>query len=142
MLQLGGPAEPAYQFILDGKDQPDIYYPLDFLHQYAGLFPESPLTAFVDDYCRWFRLPLPQPDEDEDGGPGGAVSADAETKESEKPKKEKKPKWYRKKGTNAKERRRLRRVAGQHGTLAEDVEGEEREELVGSMTVSALLAQA
>lgn len=115
-------------------DQSDVYYPLELLHQYPVLFSESPLTAFIDDYCRWFKLPLPEPDEDEDGEQEtiGAPS-DAKAKDS----KDKKGKWWRKKkGMNAKERRKAKRTAGKEGTLTEDLEREERDELVATMTVS------
>lgn len=121
---------------MDGTDQNDIYYPLDMLHQYAVLFPESSLTAFIDDYCRWFKLPLPEPDEEEDTELGEMKDGEGE-KARDKGTKDKKGKWWRKKkGTTARERRKMRRTAGKEGTLAEDLEGEEREELVASMTVS------
>lgn len=38
-------------------------------------------------------------------------------------------------GMNARERRKTRRVAGKEGILAEDLDQEERDELVASMTV-------
>jgi superkiller protein 3 len=108
-----------------------IDYDLDLLHKFAKTFPESPLTDFIDDYCRWFKLPLPEPE----------VEAETETGEDkaaeEKKAKKGKPSWWRKKkGPNAKERRKARRQAGKEGVLAEDLDQEEKEELIASMTVS------
>lgn len=105
-------------------------YDLDLLHKFAKTFPESPLTDFIDDYCRWFKLPLPAPEDE----PETDV---AEEKPEEKKAKKSKPSWWRKrKGPNAKERRKARRQAGKEGSLAEDLDQEEKEELIASMTVS------
>jgi superkiller protein 3 len=105
---------------------------LDLLHKFAKTFPESPLTDFIDDYCRWFKLPLPEPEDEPETEAG-----DEKVKEEKKTKK--KPSWWKKrKGPNAKERRKARRQAGKEGVLAEDLDQEEKEELIASMTVSIL----
>ena len=89
------------------------------------------MTDFIDDYCRWFKLPLPEPEEPE------TEVAEDKVKEEKKVKKEKSQRWRRKpKGPNAKERRKARRQAGKEGVLAEDLDQEEKEELISSMTVS------
>jgi superkiller protein 3 len=85
------------------------------------------LTDFIDDYCRWFKLPLPDPEDEQET---------AESEEKPKAKKEKSQRWRRKpKGPNAKERRKARRQAGKEGVLAEDLDQEEKDELISSMTV-------
>lgn len=92
------------------------------------------MTDFIDDYCRWFKLPLPEPEEPE------TAEAEDKAKEEKKVKKEKSQRWRRKpKGPNAKERRKARRQAGKEGVLAEDLDQEEKEELISSMTVSPFL---
>lgn len=109
-------------------------YDLDLLHKFAKTFPESPLTDFIDDYCRWFKLPLPEPEEEVDGE---AISEE-KAKEKNTNKKEKFQRWRKKsKGPNARERRKDRRQAGKEGVLAEDLDQEEREELISSMAVSS-----
>ena len=109
-------------------------YDLDMLHKFAKTFPESPLTDFIDDYCRWFKLPLPEPEDEPETDAGEAKSSDKDDKKGKK-----KPSWWRKKkGPNAKERRKARRQAGKEGVLAEDLDQEEKEELIASMTVSPL----
>lgn len=92
------------------------------------------MTDFIDDYCRWFKLPLPEPEEPE------TEEAEDKAKEEKNVKKEKSQQWRRKpKGPNAKERRKARRQAGKEGVLAEDLDQEEKEELISSMTVSPFL---
>ena len=139
-------AEGAYEWTLEGTDAKDVYYPLDLLHLYATKYPESAMGEFIDDYCRWFGLPPPPADEDSGegrkvGGEGGGDGEGGKEGSTEDEKKKEKPtgKKYKKgkKGMNARERRKARRVAGQEGTLSEDVEAEERDELVSDMTVSA-----
>lgn len=106
-------------------------YDLDLLHKFAKTFPESLLTDFIDDYCRWFKLPLPEPEAEAETETGEDKSTE------EKKAKKGKPSWWRKKkGPNAKERRKARRQAGKEGVLAEDLDQEEKEELIASMTVS------
>ena len=106
-------------------------YDLGFLHNFAKTFPTSPLTDFIDDYCRWFKLPLPEP---EDDAPTASIPAGAN---GEITKATKKVRGYKgKAGMNARERRKTRRLAGKEGALAEDIDQEERDELVSSMTVS------
>lgn len=108
-------------------------YDLDLLHNFAKTFPESPLTDFIDDYCRWFKLPLPEPEAEAETETGEDKAAE------EKKAKKGKPSWWRKKkGPNAKERRKARRQAGKEGVLAEDLDQEEKEELIASMTVSVI----
>jgi superkiller protein 3 len=104
------------------------------LHKFAKTFPDSPLTDFIDDYCRWFKLPLPEPEDEPETDQG-----EEKAKEEKQAKKEKAQRWRRKKkGPNAKERRKARRQAGKEGVLAEDLDQEEKEELVSSMTVGHL----
>lgn len=106
------------------------------LHDFAKTFPESPLTDFIDDYCRWFKLPLPEPEEETEA----EANADEKVKEEKQTKKEKFQKYRkRRRGPNARERRKARRQAGKEGVLAEDLDQEERDELVSSMTVSRAL---
>jgi superkiller protein 3 len=108
-----------------------VDYDLNLLHKFAKTFPDSPLTDFIDDYCRWFKLPLPEPEDDGDN------TAEEKAKEEKSAKKEKFQRWRKKKkGPNAKERRKARRLAGKDGVLAEDLDQEEKEELISSMTVS------
>jgi superkiller protein 3 len=107
-------------------------YDLDFLHKFAHNFPTSSLTDFIDDYCRLFKLPLPEPEEEETG----RESPDKEHGEDKV--KYKRPGKGKKKGVNARERRKARRLAKHEGSLAEDIDEEEREELIASMTVSPL----
>lgn len=115
-----------------------VGYDLEMLHKFAKTFPESALTDFIDDYCRWLQLPLPDPEEEAE------ATTTEEQDKSEKPtKKEKLQRWRKKKrGPNAKERRKARRQAGKEGVLAENVDQEERDELVSSMTVSNSQASA
>lgn len=89
------------------------------------------MTDFIDDYCRWFKLPLPEPEEESEDAPSAKPADEKEVK----PKK----RGFRKgkAGMNAKERRKARRLAGKEGALQEDVDQEERDELVGSMSVSS-----
>ena len=88
------------------------------------------MADFIDDYCRWFHLALPQPEED-DSAPEFPVVKTAADKVKKR---------GRGKKVNAKERRRLRRVAQRSGELSEDIDQEERDELVGSMTVYCAFA--
>jgi superkiller protein 3 len=111
-------------------------YDLDFLHRFAKAFPTSTLTDFIDDYCRLFKLPLPEPEEDE-AEEAGKETADGD-KTAEKVK-YKRPRRGKNKGVNSRERRKARRLAERDGHLAEDVDEEEREELIASMTVSFAL---
>ena len=110
-----------------------LVYDLDLLHKFAKTFPESSMSDFIDDYCRWFHLPLPEPEEEDDPSPPVAL------KDEPKVVKAKKSRWQRKKGLNARERRKARRLAGKEGTLAEDLDQEEKEELVSSLTASQVL---
>lgn len=114
-------------------------YDHDLLLKFAKTFPESPLTDFIDDYCRWFHLPLPEPegDEAEDAEP---IDGEDEAKpKAPAPKKGRGGKRGRA-GLNARERRKARRLAEKDGALSEDLDQEERDELVASMTVSSRLA--
>lgn len=119
---------------------PKLVYDLDLLHKFAKTFPTSPFTDFIDDYCRWFKLALPEPDEDlsvvSKAAGGGEESGGAPTP---KPKQAKKQRWKRRPGQTARDRRRARRVAVKQGELADDVDEEEKEELVASMTVGPYL---
>lgn len=95
------------------------------------------MTDFIDDYCRWFKRPPPEPEEEEQLA---ITASDANGDTESKPVKPKKARYRRNKaGMNAKERRKARRGAVKEGTLAEDVDQEERDELVASMTVSLLV---
>ena len=86
------------------------------------------MTDFIDDYCRWFKLPFPDPDEEDE-----EVTAQKPTEEAGKPKKRS---WKKSKAAlNARERRKARRLAKRDGTLVEDIDQEERDELVASMSV-------
>lgn len=110
-------------------------YNIDLLHKFARAFPLSPLTDFIDDYCRWFKLPLPEPEEEAEVSVDGATNGEATPA-----KKEKRSRWAKKsKGSNARDRRKARRQAGKDGVLAEDIDQEERDELIASMTVRRVL---
>lgn len=102
-------------------------YDHELLHKYAKTFPQAALTDFIDDYCRLFRLPLPAPEED-----GGSELSTVKSDDSDKKVRYRRPK--KNKGPNARERRRLRRLAQREGELSEDIDEEEREELISSMT--------
>lgn len=102
-------------------------YDHELLHKYAKTFPKATLTDFIDDYCRLFRLPLPEPDEE-------AASELSTVKSDDGDKKVKYRRPKKNKGPNARERRRLRRMAQREGELSEDIDEEEREELISSMT--------
>jgi superkiller protein 3 len=146
LLKLSHPsAEGAYEWELEGTDAPDIYYPIDLLHQYASKYPESAMGEFVDDYCRWYGLSPPPSDEEAGATKAGEQGKEDNEGSTEEVKKEaqkaKAKKWKKgKKGMNARERRKARRIAGQEGTLSEDVEAEERDELVADMTVCLFAA--
>ncbi|WVQ96835.1 hypothetical protein IAU59_003942 [Kwoniella sp. CBS 9459] len=131
LLGLSGKgAEEGWAWVLEGKDEPTLLYDVELLHKYAKTFPESKMTDFIDDYCRWFKLPLPEPDEEEET----AVSQTADG-EAAAPKPVKKAKNRRQRaGMNARERRKARRAAGREGLLTEDLDQEERDELVTTMT--------
>ncbi|WVF69336.1 hypothetical protein IAT40_004112 [Kwoniella sp. CBS 6097] len=131
LLGLSGKgAEEGWAWVLEGKDEPTLYYDVELLHKYAKTFPESKMTDFIDDYCRWFKLPLPEPDEEEDTSASQTANGEAVA-----PKVVKKPKNRRQRaGMNARERRKARRAAGREGLLAEDLDQEERDELVSTMT--------
>jgi superkiller protein 3 len=107
-----------------------LVYDIDLLHKFAKTYPQAALTDFIDDYCRWFKLPLPEPEEEENSTPA-IESGDAEARKVAAKKRPRRGKA----GLNARERRKTRRAAGKEGTLAEDVDQEERDELVGTMTV-------
>lgn len=110
-------------------------YDLDLLHGFAKTFPDSPMTDFIDDYCRWFRLAPPAPEDE----PESEVTTEDKAKEKKQAKRDKYQPWRkRSKGPNARERRKGRRQAGKEGAIAEDLDQEEREELISSMTVSAI----
>ncbi|KAK8858471.1 hypothetical protein IAR55_002698 [Kwoniella newhampshirensis] len=131
LLELSGKgAEEGWAWVLEGKDEPTLFYDLDLLHKYAKTFPESRMTDFIDDYCRWFKLPLPEPEDE------AHVEESADGQATVQPSKS--AKKYRgrkgKAGQNARERRKARRAAGKDGLLAEDLDQEERDELVASMT--------
>ncbi|WVR06249.1 hypothetical protein IAU60_003279 [Kwoniella sp. DSM 27419] len=128
LLGLSGKgAEEGWSWVLEGKDEPTLFYDIELLHKYAKTFPESKMTDFIDDYCRWFKLPLPAPEEEEASGEPGENDAAA------KPAKKSRNRRARA-GMNARERRKARRAAGKDGLLTEDIDQEEREELVTSMT--------
>jgi len=84
-----------------------------------------------------FKLPLPEPEEED-------TPPESPTKEEDGEKKVKYRKPRRGKGAhmNARERRKARRLAKQEGVLSEDVDEEEREELIASMTVSLHVSAA
>nr|XP_019045775.1 superkiller protein 3 [Kwoniella bestiolae CBS 10118]OCF24705.1 superkiller protein 3 [Kwoniella bestiolae CBS 10118] len=125
----GKGAEEGWSWVLEGKDEPSLFYDIELLHKYAKAFPESKMTDFIDDYCRWFKLPLPEPEEEEE------VPVPTNGNESFAQKANKKPRNRRgRNGMNAKERRKARRAAGKEGLLAEDLDQEERDELVSGMT--------
>jgi superkiller protein 3 len=114
-------------------------YDHDLLLKFAKAFPDSSLTDFIDDYCRWFHLPLPEPEGEaaEDAEP---IDGDGEAKpKAPAPKKGRGGKRGRA-GLNARERRKARRLAEKDGVLSEDLDQEERDELVASMTVSSGVA--
>ncbi|WWC70645.1 uncharacterized protein I206_104596 [Kwoniella pini CBS 10737] len=125
----GKGAEEGWSWVLEGKDEPTLYYDIELLHKYAKAFPESRMTDFIDDYCRWFKLPLPEPEEEEESIASANGDETAAQKVSKKPKNRK-----GRSGMNARERRKARRAAGKEGLLAEDLDQEEREELVSGMT--------
>lgn len=143
VLGVGTPgAEEAWSWVLEGKDEPSLCmfrirleltpdYDVDLLHKYAHTFPASSMTDFIDDYCRWFHLPLPDPESTEDAEPN--------TEGAPKPK-PKRGHWRKRNAgaMNARERRKARRLAGKDGGLAEDLDQEEKEELVSSMTVCGM----
>ncbi|WVQ80586.1 hypothetical protein IAT38_002691 [Cryptococcus sp. DSM 104549] len=135
LLNIGGKeAEEGWAWVLEGKDEPTLFYDLELLHKYAKAFPDSRMTDFIDDYCRWFKLPLPEPEEED-----APAASDAGAEPSAAGGEAKKPaaKRYRGKkkgGHNARERRKARRAAGKEGLLAEDLDQEERDELVSGMT--------
>lgn len=105
-------------------------YDLDLLHKFAHTFPTSTMTDFIDDYCRLFKFPLPKPEEEED-----AHSEAVQDQNGEEKVKYKKPRRGRgKHHQNARERRKARRQAESEGQLSEEVDEEEREELIASMT--------
>ena len=104
----------AFTYLLD--------YDLVFLHQYAKTFPATPMAGFIEDYCRFFKLPwLPDEDEQPIAGP------------SQKVKRGKKGK-----APNARERRHMRRAAKRDLQIGDDRDAEEREELIADMTVRCL----
>lgn len=103
-------------------------YDHELLHKYAKTFPQAALTDFIDDYCRLFRLPLPAPEEEA----GAELSKVKSDDSGDKKVRYRRPK--KNKGPNARERRRLRRLAQREGELSEDIDEEEREELISSMT--------
>ena len=95
------------------------------------------MTDFIDDYCRWFKLPLPEPEEEE-------VVPKAPSRVNEEAiKVMRKARGYKKgkAGMTARERRKTRRLAGKEGVLAEDLDREEKDELVASMTVNSFQAE-
>ncbi|WWC88759.1 uncharacterized protein L201_003672 [Kwoniella dendrophila CBS 6074] len=125
----GKGAEEGWSWVLEGKDEPSLFYDIELLHKYAKAFPESKMTDFIDDYCRWFKLPLPEPEEEQEA----AATANGEASASQ-PKNNKKYKNRKtRSGMNARERRKARRAAGKEGLLSEDLDQEEREELVSAM---------
>ena len=95
------------------------------MHKYAKIFPDSPLTDFIDDYCRWFNLSPPDP---EDDLPTLAAEAEGSGAWS-------KAKGKKRKGPNARERRKARRLAANQQDVAEDIDQEEKDELLGAMNV-------
>lgn len=96
------------------------------------------MTDFIDDYCRWFKLPPPEPEDE----PETEATAEDKAKEKKQTKKDKYQPWRkRSKGPNARERRKGRRQAGKEGAIAEDLDQEEREELISSMTVRLVVPQ-
>lgn len=132
LLGVGGAAEEAWTWVIEGRNEPTINYDLELLHKFAHTFPTAHLTDFIDDYCRLFKLPLPEPDEEDADSPN-------ETAGSEDKVKYKRPRRGKGKNqhVNARERRRQRRAAAkQEGELSEDIDEEEHDELVASMTVS------
>ena len=137
LLDVAAPgAEEAWSWVIEGKNEPTLcacpstypqsplttVYDIDLLHKYARAFPDSPMTDFIDDYCRWFQLPLPEPEEVDESKPVEAEQVERKGK-------------GRKNKNNARERRKARRLAGQSGAASEDLEQEEKEELVAEMTV-------
>ncbi|WRT67666.1 uncharacterized protein IL334_004638 [Kwoniella shivajii] len=132
LLEITGKgAEEGWSWVLEGKDEPTLFYDIELLHKYAKAFPESKMTDFIDDYCRWFKLPLPDPEEEAEAvaSTANGESAPSNVKQTRKPRNRK-----GRSGMNARERRKARRAAGKEGLLTEDLDQEEREELVSGMT--------
>ncbi|KAK4687772.1 superkiller protein 3, partial [Tremellales sp. Uapishka_1] len=132
LLGINSPgSEEGWSWIIEGTDESTLFYDLDLLHKFTKAFPQSHLTDFIDDYCRWFKLPLPDPEEVPE--PAVEELLDDEGEVIQQPKK-KAARAKNKAAMNAKERRKAKRLAGLIGGLAEDIDQEEREELVVSMT--------
>ncbi|RXK41621.1 hypothetical protein M231_01120 [Tremella mesenterica] len=122
-------AEEAWSWVIEGTDQKDIFYDLEDLHKFVLAFPSTPLSDFTEDYCRWFHLPLPDADDEGDENPSSEA-----LKDHSSIKKRKASRPGKTKGPNARDRRKARRLAEKEGTLAEDVDQEEKEELIAEMT--------
>lgn len=127
LLEVGGAAEDAWSWVIEGRDEPTIMYDHDLLLRFAKVFPNSPFTDFIDDYCRLFHLSLPEPDEEEAPAPAAETPSDKKVRY-------RRPNKSKQDAQNARARRKARREAMRSGELNEDLAEEEREELVASMT--------
>lgn len=128
LLEVGGAAEDAWSWVIEGRDEPTIAYDHDLLLKFARLFPNSSFTDFIDDYCRLFNLPLPEPDAEQSAEPVESPG------EKDKKVRYRRPNKSKKAQENARARRKARREAKHSGELDENITEEEREELIASMT--------
>ncbi|WVO14451.1 hypothetical protein L204_102085 [Cryptococcus depauperatus] len=115
-------AEEGWTWVLEGKDEPTLFYDLDYLHKYIKAFPDSFMAVFIEDYCRWYKRPLPETEED--------LVMDVPVDDESKKKQSKKSKG----GNGAWAKRRVKRERMSGNYAVEDVEQEEREGLISSMT--------
>ncbi|ODN74406.1 hypothetical protein L202_06809 [Cryptococcus amylolentus CBS 6039] len=115
-------SEEGWSWALEGRDEESIYYDIDLLHKYACAFPFSPLADFIDIYCRWFKRPSPEYEQEKDN---------ASLQERTQFKKHKG-------GKASRARRQVRREKeGQDEgkvVVSEDVEQEEKEEMISLLT--------
>ncbi|EAL21087.1 hypothetical protein CNBD4630 [Cryptococcus deneoformans B-3501A] len=119
-------AEEGWRWVLEGKDEPTLFYDIDLLHKYSEAFPNSPMACFIEEYCRWFKRPLPETEED--SSKTEAYERDEKAEGSVKHRKSHKG------GRGALTKRQSRRAHLREIHVSEDVEKEEREELFSSMT--------
>lgn len=130
LLEVGGAAEEAWSWVIEGRDEPTFQYDHELLLRFAKVFPNSPFTDFIDDYSRLHNLPLPEPDEEQPAPP----SPEGASGDKEKKVKYRRPNRSKKDAQNARARRKARREALRAGELDENLAEEEREELIASMT--------
>ncbi|OXG33946.1 superkiller protein 3 [Cryptococcus neoformans Bt15] len=119
-------AEEGWRWVLEGKDEPTLFYDIDLLHKYLEAFPNSPMACFIEEYCRWFKRPLPESEED-----ASKPEIHEKDEKIEDPGKHRKS---HKGGRGALAKRQSRRAHLREMHVSEDVEKEEREELFSSMT--------